>query len=117
MTVTAEALTIAVVIVPLAILWISALFHIIARRPDLSIPWKGIWAATVVMLPFVGVMIYAIVRPPLPPGRTADHDPSAIAVAVEQTRDLIAAHERGAIDDETFAADKARIFGLTRTSV
>lgn len=106
-----------VVLVPLAILWISALFHIIARRPDLSLPWKGAWSATVILLPFIGVMIYAAVRPPRPPKRTGTDDPSVVAAAMEQTRELVAAHDRGAIDDEEFAAGTARIFGLTRTAV
>lgn len=117
MTIDLEVLPIAVILVPLSVLWALALLHIMTRRPDLSTSWKGIWSATVIMLPFVGVMIYSMLRPPRPPKRNGPDDPSAVARALEDARELAAAHERGAISDESFAAGKAQLFGVTKPVV
>jgi hypothetical protein len=108
---------IAVVVIPLAVLWVVALFHILARRPDLSVEWKAIWSAAVILVPFVGLLLYAVLRPPRTPKRSGGEDPSAVSRAVQRIRELSAAHEEGEVDDESFAAQKAIIFGLTDSTV
>lgn len=108
---------IAFVLIPLAVLWVVALFHILARRPDLSLAWKGIWSATVILVPYVGLLLYAMLRPPRTPKRSGGEDPSAGSRALQRIRELSAAHEDGEVDDKTFAAQKAMIFGLTESTI
>jgi len=102
----------AVVVIPLVIIWLAALFHIVARRPDLSISWKGIWAIAVLAVPYIGVFIYTMLRPPRAPRRKGANDPTAVGAAIERLRSLVTAHADGTIDDGEFAAEKAEVFGL-----
>ena len=86
MTADATLLLTALVIVPLVILWIAALFHIVVRRPDLSFGRKAIWSGLVVLVPYIGVLMYAALRPPRPPTPTGGEDQTAAGAAIEATR-------------------------------
>jgi len=108
---------VAVVLVPLVILWLTALFHIVAKRPDLSIAWKGIWSAAVVFVPYVGVLLYGMLRPPRPPERTGGKDPTAVDAAFARIGELQTAHDEGAISDAEYAEGKRMVFGLTDSTV
>jgi hypothetical protein len=102
----------AIVLIPLGVIWILALFHIILRRNDLSAGWKGVWSAAVILIPYVGVLIYVFVRPPAPVKGPRSNDPTATRRAIDELHQLVAEHEAGAISDTDFATDKAAIFGM-----
>jgi hypothetical protein len=106
-----------VVIVPALIIWLAALVHIVARRPDLSFSWKGIWAIVILAVPYIGVFIYTMLRPPRSPRYSGTDDPTAVSAAIAQLRSLTTSHADGIIDDEEFAAAKARIFGLVAPTI
>ncbi len=107
---------VAIVLIPLGVIWIVALFHIIVRRNDLSIGWKGIWSAAVILIPYVGVLIYAFVRPPVPVKRSHDNDPTATRRAIDEIHRVVADHDSGSITDAQFASKKAAIFGTGSTA-
>lgn len=113
MTVDSTFLATALVLVPLAILWIVALFHILVRRSDLSFGRKAIWSGFVILVPYVGVFFYAALRPPRPPTPTGGEDQTAAGAAIEQLSQLAAAHNEGSIADEEFSRRKYAVFGLT----
>ena len=51
-----------IVLVPLAIAWAYALIDIV-RRVDIGIAPKALWAVCVILLPFLGTLIYLLLRP------------------------------------------------------
>jgi hypothetical protein len=102
----------ALVVIPLVILWVAALFHIVVRRHDLSFGGKAIWSGIVILVPYIGVLLYAAFRPPRPPTPTGGNDPTAAGTAIEQLADLVDAHEHGSITDDEFSERKAAVFGL-----
>jgi Phospholipase_D-nuclease N-terminal len=51
-----------IVLVPLLIAWAYALVDIV-RRIDIGIGAKALWAVCVVLLPFLGTLIYLLLRP------------------------------------------------------
>jgi len=112
MTVDATLLLTALVIVPLVILWIAALLHIVVRRTDLSFGRKVIWSGLVVLVPYVGVLMYAALRPPRPPTPTGGEDQTAAGAAIEELAQLVDDQNVGAITDEEFSQRKAAVFGL-----
>jgi Phospholipase_D-nuclease N-terminal len=54
-------LIIAAVVLFLA-LWVRALFDLF-RRPDLSGSARGAWAIIMLILPFIGLLVYTMMRP------------------------------------------------------
>jgi hypothetical protein len=112
-TVDTGFLLIALVLAPLVILWIVALFHILVRREDLSLGWKAIWSGVVIAMPYVGLLIYAALRPPRSHTPTGGEDGTAAGAAIEQLAQLATAHDDGTIGDEEFSQRKRAVFGLT----
>jgi hypothetical protein len=107
------------IFLPLAMIWAFALLDIF-RRDDMGGGSKALWVAAVILVPFFGTLIYLIARPA---GAT-----EAERVAIDEaSRDFVAAytptstaselkvladlHDRGALTDEEFAAEKARLLG------
>ena len=84
-----ELALIVLVIAPLFVLWIVALFHIVARRPDLSVSWKGIWSVVVLLLGYAGLLLYVMFRPPTPVFRTGTGDNTAGRAALKELGQLI----------------------------
>lgn len=109
---TGSAIAVAIVLIPLVVIWVMALFHIIVKRNDLSMGWKGIWFAVVVSIPYIGVLVYSFVRPPAPLKRRAGDDPTATRRAIDDVHRLVANHDAGTVTDERFVAEKDLIFGL-----
>ena len=103
---------VAVALIPLAALWAVALFHIIARRPDLAAHWKAIWSVAVIALPFIGVLVYALVRPASPPSAAGPGDRGVTRSALHELRGLVAEHEAGRLTDREYTHKKAAVFGL-----
>lgn len=100
-----------VVIVPLVAIEVLALFHLLARRPDLGVASKSGWAAGIVFIPFIGALAYVLLRPPGAASGKATRE-QATGSTIQQLRDLIAAHDSGSVDDDQYAAEKAELFGL-----
>ena len=107
-----ELVAVGVVPIPLTVMWFLALFDIVVRRRNLSIGWKGIWSATVLLIPYIGVLVYAFVRPPVPLKRRDGSDSTATRQAIDEIQSLGADHDAGSITDDQFASKKAAIFGL-----
>lgn len=105
--------------VPLLLIWGTALVDIF-RRDDLSGWGRAAWVVTVLVLPFLGTLIYLIARPT---GATKD-ERAALDEAgrefvaryspdnrAEQLRVIADLHTRGYLSDEELTAEKARIMG------
>jgi hypothetical protein len=105
--------------IPLAMIWAFALLDIF-RRDDIGGGSKALWVACVILLPFLGTLIYLIARPS---GATREervmideanrefaerYAPSNGASELSVLADL---HDRGKLTDEEFAAEKARLLG------
>ncbi|MEA2023060.1 MAG: hypothetical protein U9N79_02080 [Actinomycetota bacterium] len=108
-------IAIGIVLVPLVAMWIFSLFNIVVKRNDLSIGWKGIWSAIVILIPYIGVLVYAVVRPPAQAMGPDQNDSTATGQAMDRIRRVTAEHDSGSITDEEFAADKAAVFGIGNT--
>ena len=55
-------LLIAAAVVLFLVLWIRAVIDVL-RRPDLTPAGKGGWAIGMLLLPFVGLLVYMMARP------------------------------------------------------
>ena len=97
---------------PLVVLWGAALFDIVVRRRDLSLGQKLIWSALVILVPYVGVLMYAVLRTPRAPTPTGGGDQTAAGTAIDDLARLVEAHNGGEITDEEFSQRKAAVFGL-----
>jgi len=70
----------------------------------------------VILVPYLGVLLYAALRPPRPPTPTGGEDPTAASTAIEQLAGLVDAHDAGSITDQEFSQRKAAVFGLAGPS-
>lgn len=104
-------LPIVLIVAPLVVLWGLAVFHIVARRPDLPAVGKAVWIAIVLVLPYFGLLLYAGLRPYRPLQATGIRD-SVVNVAMRNLAKLVDDHAAGRIDDSAFAHEKAVVFGL-----
>jgi hypothetical protein len=55
-------IVIAAVIVLFLFLWVRAVIDVF-RRPDLSVGGKAAWAIGMLVFPFIGLLIYTMLRP------------------------------------------------------
>jgi Phospholipase_D-nuclease N-terminal len=51
------------VIVLFLILWVRAVLDVFRRRPDLSAGGKAAWAVGMLVFPFIGLLVYTMMRP------------------------------------------------------
>ena len=116
MTTDANVALVVLVVAPLLVVWIVALTHIVLRRPDLSVLWKGIWSAVVILTGYVGLLLYLALRPPRPANRIGSDNPAAFRAALQRLNELVEGHDAGSIGDEEFARGKAAVFGLEATA-
>ena len=118
-----ESFFLVMLFLPLAMVWGFALMDIF-RRDDIGGFSKALWLMCVIFLPFLGTLIYLIVRPA---GATLDErvmiddagrDYMAHSVpnGVSELKTLADLHDRGKLTDSEFAAEKARLLG-TEASV
>lgn len=103
--------------IPLIMIWSFALVDIF-RRDDIGGGSKALWVVVVILLPFVGTLIYLIVRPA---GATAVERQALDAASrdfveryspdskAQQLAVLADLQERGKLTEEEFAAEKARV--------
>jgi Phospholipase_D-nuclease N-terminal len=103
--------------VPLILVWGFAILDIF-RRDDLHGPAKAVWLVVVILLPFIGTVIYLIMRKPgaTPEEREAMDAASrdfvertSTATTAEELKTLADLHDRGKLTDSEFASEKARV--------
>jgi hypothetical protein len=108
-----ETFFLLLIFLPLVLLWAFALVDIF-RRDDISGIWKALWIVCVIVLPFLGTLVYMIVRPP---GATKEERAAIEARTQGYARDdrtselstLSDLHDRGKLTDHEFAQEKARV--------
>jgi hypothetical protein len=54
------------VVVLFLILWVRAVVDVWSRRPDLSGTAKAAWTLIMLILPFIGLLLYTMLRPSSP---------------------------------------------------
>jgi hypothetical protein len=108
-----EVLWVILIVIPVTLSWVAAIFDLLGRRRDL--PWwaVGLWLLFILILPVLGMLIYFITRPTLP------EEQAAVQAAVNRARadqtasyagalkDLSDLRERGVITDEEFNTRRA----------
>ncbi len=108
---TEPVLWVIVVGVPLVALVGLGLYDLIWRHPETTAGSRFGWAVVIVLVPFIGILAYALLRPPPPASGRAARD-SQKADVVQRIERLIADHEAGVLSDEQFGAAKRELFGL-----
>lgn len=101
------------VLMPLFALWVVAYWDLL-RRPDLSNSRTVMWALVMFVFSYVGILAYAIARPPpQPTGKAAKATIPQASQKVAALEQLVEDHRAGAIPDDQFEADKRRILNLS----
>ncbi len=99
------------------LIWIFiAIFADIFRRNDLSGGMKALWLIGIVILPFLGALIYMVMRPKvtaqdvqmMAQAEAAQQAASSVSTADELTK-LKQLHDSGAISDAEYATLKAKV--------
>jgi hypothetical protein len=107
-----DVITLVAIGIPLLLLAIAA-FVDIARRPDLTMVARILWAALIVVTAYIGVAIYFIARPPRPPdGKRYDQTAPRSSAVVDELERLRSDHRVGVVDAESYLARKREILGL-----
>src|SRR4051794_3093664 len=105
------------IFIPLLLIWAFAVVDIF-RRDDITGWLKALWIVVVILVPFLGTLVYLIFRRPgaTPDERKAMDEASrefvqkyAPADNVRQLAMLSDLHDRGKLSDAEFAAEKARV--------
>lgn len=113
--------------IPLLLVWAAALIDIF-RRDDMRGVTKAVWVAVVILIPFVGTLIYLILYRP---GATAEqrsgradakadsnlefvqrYAPDNTAQQLSMLADL---KDRGALTEQEYAAQKAKLLETAPT--
>jgi hypothetical protein len=106
------------IFLPLAMIWAMALVDVF-RRDDMGGWAKALWVVCIVVVPFIGTLIYLGTRPrgatpeerAAASGSAAYGAPYAPSSEVGELTALADLHERGKLTDSEFAAEKARLLG------
>ena len=51
------------VVVLFLVMWVRAVIDVFFRRPDLSVVGKMAWVIGMLVVPFIGLLIYTMLRP------------------------------------------------------
>jgi Phospholipase_D-nuclease N-terminal/Short C-terminal domain len=109
------------IFLPLAMVWGFALIDIF-RRDDMGGLSKALWVTCVILVPFLGTLIYLVMRPAgaTREERVAIEDANreyvqryASSAGVSELATLADLHDRGKLTDDEFAAEKARLLGTS----
>ena len=106
------------IFLPLAMVWAFA-FVDIFRRDDISGFSKALWVVCVILVPFLGTLIYLVTRPV---GATRDErllggggrgfdSRYSPANGTSELLALADLHDRGKLTDAEFTSEKARLLG------
>jgi hypothetical protein len=98
-----HAIFIALVVIPVTILWLGCVFDIF-RRDDLHAANQILWLLAVLVLPVVGALVYLVLRPRRA-GVFAEKSPDSGSLS-QQLTDLDRLHSTGALDDREFRLAK-----------
>jgi hypothetical protein len=116
-----EAFVLLMIYVPLLLIWGTSMVDIF-RRDDIGGGRKALWLVTVLVLPLLGTLIYLITRPAGATQRereliesasrdfVARYAPDDGAQRLQVLADL---HDRGALTDAEFQAEKARVLSMS----
>jgi hypothetical protein len=97
----------------LILLWIVAYVDL-ARRKDLSVLKKVLWALIILFGAYIGIAAYFIMRPmPEVIGKRAHATTPASSEVVENLESLHESHAGGSITDTDYLARKRSLLGLT----
>jgi Phospholipase_D-nuclease N-terminal/Short C-terminal domain len=105
--------------IPLLLVWGFALVDIF-RRDDLGGLAKAAWVVVVILVPFIGTLVYLLFRPAgaTPEERQSIDESSREFVeryspsnTAEQLKVLSDLHDRGKLSDAEFTAEKTRLLG------
>lgn len=88
-----------VLAVPLIVLWVWAIVDAI-RRPDLSPFRRAAWVGILLLVPIVGLAVYAVVRPPR--ARRLGVSDEAGAGTAAALVDAAEANRRGDLSDDDY---------------
>jgi Phospholipase_D-nuclease N-terminal/Short C-terminal domain len=108
-----ETFFLLLIFLPLVMVWAFALVDIF-RRDDMGGGSKALWVFCVIVLPFVGTMLYLVLRPgdatrgERARARHSKDQPSDSVIELAALADL---HDRGKLTDAEYAAQKARVLG------
>lgn len=95
------------------IIWIFIqVFADIFRRNDLTGGWKVIWIVGIFIIPFLGALVYILVRPKNTPQDQALAAQAQIAAgysAADEVAKLAALRDSGAITAAEYDAQKAKL--------
>ena len=108
-----HAIWIALVVIPVTILWLGCVLDLF-RRHDLSVVAQVLWLVGVLVLPVLGALIYLIARPRAA-GAFGELSPAPSNSLTEQLSDLDRLHSTGAIDDREFQLAKEDVLARVPT--
>jgi hypothetical protein len=111
-----QAFLLLLIFVPLVLIWGLAVVDIF-RRDDIGGAGKAVWLVVVIVLPFIGTLVYLVLRRP---GATRqeraamseidrDFDQHFAPPTAEQLKTLAELHDAGKLSDEEFASAKAKL--------
>jgi uncharacterized membrane protein len=106
-----------ILIIFLFAIWFYLLIIIFADifKRDISGLAKAGWVIFIIILPLLGILIYLITRPkPTPEELQAMEREARQAAGIstaEELQGLADLHDRGALTDEEFAAEKKKLLG------
>jgi hypothetical protein len=107
------------IFLPLIMIWAFALVDVF-HRDDMGGGSKALWVACIILVPFLGTLIYLITRPSGATPQERQMMDQASRGSVEQTaptdtaaqlQTLADLHDRGKLTDAEFSAEKARVLG------
>jgi Phospholipase_D-nuclease N-terminal/Short C-terminal domain len=104
-----ESFFLILLFLPLAMIWAFTLLDIF-RRDDMAGGSKALWVACVILVPFLGTLVYLVSRPSEATTRERVA-PDIVSHGVAELAKLAELHDRGKLTDSEFAAEKARVLG------
>jgi putative oligomerization/nucleic acid binding protein/phospholipase D-like protein len=104
--------------VPLLIMWGVSLVDVFMRH-DLSGWAKGLWVVAFFVVPWLGLLVYLISRPPTVPGALTSQVPSAEAPipmsnVTQQLEQLAKLRSQNVITEAEYAEAKARVLATNQ---
>ncbi|MGI5834907.1 MAG: SHOCT domain-containing protein [Chloroflexota bacterium] len=102
------------IVVPLTLLWIFTMVDVFSR-PDLSGWAKALWVVAIIVLPWLGVLVYLIARPPTVAGVFAQPAPypagrPTVPTSIADELEKLSRLEReGIITDQEYETAKAAV--------